>query len=95
MTDTPSHTRATLSDLTRTQQNVLADLRNRPLWRVHNGWRQQGGSQITLATGTSLLRLGLVEQTAGSLRLTFDGRMLAEEVLQHRRKRVSGQKARA
>ncbi|WP_415683693.1 hypothetical protein [Breoghania sp.] len=75
-----------LSDLTKAQQTVLANLRSRPLWRVRNGWRQQaGGSHITLATGTKLLRAGLVEQTAGSLRLTPLGRLLADEADQRLR----------
>ena len=72
-----------LKDLTRTQRTVLASLRDRPLWRVHNGWRPQGaGPQVSLATGTVLLRLRLVEQTSGSLRLTPLGRLLAEEAQQ-------------
>ncbi|PTW61604.1 hypothetical protein C8N35_102319 [Breoghania corrubedonensis] len=76
----PADKQIALSDLTRTQLNVLASLRERPLWRVRNGWRHQGESHhVSLATGTSLLRLRLVEQIAGSLRLTPLGRLLAEE----------------
>ena len=85
--------RIALTDLTRTQRTLLEHLRARPFWRVRNGWRQQGNAhQVSLETGSSLMRAGLAEQAAGSLRLTPLGRLLAEEASQHTRKRVKARK---
>lgn len=88
MTSPLDHNPIALSDLTRAQQAVLANLRHSPLWRVRNGWRRQGdANRVSLATGEALLRLRLVEQTAGSLQLTSMGRLLSEEADQRAKTR--------
>ena len=85
----PAASQIALTDLTKTQRVLLEHLRGRPFWRVRNGWRQPGNAhQVSLETGSSLMRAGLAEQAAGSLRLTPLGRLLAEEASQHTRKRV-------
>ncbi|WP_321337942.1 hypothetical protein [Breoghania sp.] len=80
MTTPLERNQITLADLTPAQQGALANLRRSPLWRVRNGWRRQGdANRVSLATGQALLRLRLVEHTAGSLQLTPMGRLLSEE----------------